>query len=81
MVYTGVITGEGPDHVDYDINSRGGCSGCAVIVMDRKHKDFLKVIAIHSGHSYELGKNIGMKLARNFDRPWIMREDEDEDED
>ena len=72
MIYTGVITRDakaGEDHVEYNVNTFKGCSGGIVIVMDRKHPDFGKAIAIHAGYSKSLKTNLGFKLAAGtFDR-------------
>ena len=72
MIYTGVITREPKteeDHIEYNVNTFKGCSGGIVIVMDRKHPDFGKAIAIHAGYSKSLKTNLGFKLAAGtFDR-------------
>ena len=70
MIYTGIITKDGNDHIEYNANSYKGCSGAIVIVMDRSHPDFGKAIAIHGGYKPALVTNLGFKLAGNFDRPW-----------
>ena len=64
MIYTGTILEAGEDNIEYDINTYKGCSGSAVIVLDRTHnvEFFGKVIAVHASYNHELKTNIGFKL-------------------
>jgi hypothetical protein len=38
----------GDQHIEYDINTYGGCSGVVVILMQRDHADFGKALAVHA---------------------------------
>lgn len=52
-------------HVEYDINTFGGCSGSAVLFLEIGPPDFLKVIAVHAGyknHPDHFEANFGYKL-------------------
>ena len=49
MINTGSITHVGDDHIEYDINTCGGISGSAVVLLE-EGPDFLKAIAVHAGH-------------------------------
>ena len=64
MIYTGTILEAGEDNIEYDINTYKGCSGSAVIVLDRTHnvEFFGEVIAVHASYNHELKTNIGFKL-------------------
>lgn len=74
MIYTGQITLNGSQHIEYNINTYKGCSGAIVIVMDRDHPDFGKALAVHAGYKTELRTNLGFKLAGAFDRPFSAEE-------
>lgn len=43
MIYTGYITLNSNQHIEYNVNTYKECSGAIVIVMDRDHPDFGKV--------------------------------------
>lgn len=62
MINTGRITHVGDDHIEYDINTCGGTSGSAVVLLE-EGPDFLKAIAVHAGYKPSLDKNVGFKLA------------------
>jgi len=74
MIYTGHITLVGNEHIEYKINTYKGCSGAMVIVMERDHPDFGKVLAVHAGYKPALRTNLGFKLAGAFDRPYPAEE-------
>lgn len=67
MIYTGCITFDGNQHIEYNVNTYNGCSGAIVIVMDRGHPDFGKALAVHAGYKDVLDKNVGFKLVGAFD--------------
>ena len=66
LILTGEITYNGVDHIEYNINTAGGCSGAQVIVADPESEDFKKVIAVHVGYSEDLDQNVGFKTNRIF---------------
>jgi len=68
MIYTGYITHVGTDHIEYNVNTHGGCSGGVGLVMTRGHAEFGNALSIHAGFCPALHKNIGFKLAGAFDR-------------
>ena len=67
-VFTGIITGVGKEHIEHDLNGFGGCSGGHLIVLEKDHKDFGKVAAVHAGSKVGLNANIGFKVAKAFSR-------------
>jgi len=67
VVFTGKITYVGEKHIEYDCNSRGGCSGAAVFVLEKDHEEFGNVLAVHAGHKPQLGANLGFKLLNAFE--------------
>ena len=68
IIYTGAITKNGHQHIEYNVNTFKGCSGAIIIVMQRGHPDFGKARAVHGGYKHEFGQNVGFKLAGEFDR-------------
>jgi hypothetical protein len=68
MIYTGYITHVGTDHIEYNVNTHGGCSGGVGLVMTRGHAEFGNALSIHAGFCGALRTNIGFKLAGAFDR-------------
>jgi hypothetical protein len=54
--------------LEYKINTFGGFSGAAVILLE-EGPEFLKDIAVHAGYKQALDINIGFKLARIFRVP------------
>lgn len=66
-IYTGRITFVGEHHIEYDINTCGGCVGAIVFLLDQrqprvtvKAHDYGRAIAVHTGSS--IRANFGVKL-------------------
>jgi hypothetical protein len=66
-IYTGRITFVGEHHIEYDINTCGGCVGAIVFLLDQrqprvtvKAHDYGRAIAVHTGSS--IWANCGVKL-------------------
>jgi hypothetical protein len=67
-IYTGEITYVADHHIEYDVNTFGGCSGAIVFLLDMNQpttvnpEDYGKAIAVHTGSSTALATNLGFKL-------------------
>lgn len=67
LILTGAITYVGEMHVEYDVNSFAGCSGAAVILLEKEHPGFMKAIAVHAGfrdYPNGSGANVGFKVTK-----------------
>ena len=70
-IYCGKIMSVGKQHIEHDINTYRGCSGCFIFLTDMDqpesvtHNDFGKVIAMHVGTKNALKYNVGIKLVGN----------------
>lgn len=72
VIHTGEILAVGENHIEYDINSYGGCSGALVFLLDKNQPDSVpdteygKAVAVHSsGHPLSnVERNIGFILPK-----------------
>ena len=73
VIHTGEILAVGEKHIEYDINSYGGCSGALLFLLDRNQpgsvpsSEYGKAVAVHSsGHPLSnIDRNIGFILPRS----------------
>ena len=66
VIHRGVIELVGMNHIEYMINTNGGCSGAIAFLLEQDDENYSKAIGVHAGKHNDLGD---ISIAFKFPAP------------